>query len=266
MSFRAKKSLGQNFLKSKRASNQMIKAGEISAFDLVLEIGPGKGFLTKDLLLNAGHVIAIEKDDFLCEELEEKFEKEINENRLTLINGDALEADIKSLVSRHKNLKYKVLANIPYNITGLLIRKYLTDETYPEKMVLLVQKEVAQRIAASDKKESILSMSVKAYGKPKLISKVKSEEFSPAPKVDSAILLIEDISHKKFNDKTEENRFFEVVKAGFAHKRKVLIKNLEEVASKESIKNAFIELEIPEKSRAEDINLDLWLRIAKLVN
>ena len=130
-------------------------------------------------------------------------------------------------------------------------------------MILMVQKEVATRIVARDKKESILSIAVKVYGTPKLIKKVPARYFTPAPKVDSAILSIENISGKSFADKVSEKHFFEVVRTGFAHKRKILAGNLKELFGEKTLsvlKNA----QVAENARAEDLSLNQWLSIAQL--
>jgi len=127
-------------------------------------------------------------------------------------------------------------------------------------MILMVQKEVATRIVARDKKESILSIAVKAYGAPKLIKKVSARYFTPAPKVDSAILSIENISGKNFPNKSAEQRFFEIVRTGFAHKRKILAGNLKEIFG-ESTLTTLKEAGVSDNTRAEDITLDQWLNI-----
>ena len=234
MIHKAKKSLGQNFLKSKLALETMCRTGSIKKGDMILEIGPGKGVLTTELLLNGANVLAIEKDKDLFEFLKKKFKIEIENKKLKLINDDILKFNPEMFhtgcgTSRasEKLETFKVIANIPYNITGAILKKFLSCDKQPEKMILLVQKEVASRIVARDKKESILSLSVKAYGTPKYIMKVHKRFFSPSPKVDSAILLISNISKDNFRNSTEEKNFFTIVKVGFAHKRKILLKNLE---------------------------------------
>ncbi|HEU0085688.1 MAG TPA: 16S rRNA (adenine(1518)-N(6)/adenine(1519)-N(6))-dimethyltransferase RsmA, partial [Candidatus Paceibacterota bacterium] len=227
----AKKSLGQNFLKSKPALSKIVEAGEIMPSDTILEIGPGKGALTEKLLERAGKVIAIEKDRDLVVFLREKFAQEISTGKLDLREADIL--DYQPVDNMQGDpLHVKIIANIPYNITGAIFKKFLTSHVQPERMVLLVQHEVAQRIVARDGKESILSISVKAYGSPKMIMKVPARFFSPSPKVDSAVLLVKDISRKFFTENNlDENRFWEIVKKGFAHKRKKLSGNLKELFS-----------------------------------
>src|SRR3990167_6163537 len=163
-----KKSLGQHFLRNRAILKRIVEAGNISAEDTVLEVGPGEGVLTELLLKQAGKVIAVEKDDRLIPVLEQKFAAEIASGEFELIHADILEFSIFNFQFSKK--PYKIVANLPYYITGQFLRKFLQGtECPPHTMVLLLQKEVARRIVASDKKESILSISVKAYGTPKYI-------------------------------------------------------------------------------------------------
>jgi 16S rRNA (adenine1518-N6/adenine1519-N6)-dimethyltransferase len=253
---KAKKSLGQNFLKSESALRKIIETGEIKSDDAILEIGPGKGALTEKLLQNAGKVVAVEKDRELFEFLKTKFEKEIQAKSLLLIQGDILEFEITNYELR----SYKIIANIPYNITGAILKKFLTAKQQPERMVLLVQREVAQRIVARDGKESILSTSVRAYGEPKVVMKVEKRYFSPAPKVDSAIISIKNISRAFFlKNGVNEKKFWEIVKAGFSHKRKKLSSNLKTLLKNE--KN--ISLDALQNKRAEEMTLTDWIALAK---
>ena len=282
---KAKKSLGQNFLKSIPALNKIIEAGEITPNDIILEIGPGKGALTAKLLEKAGLVIAVEKDDELFEFLKNKFEKQIVSGSLVLVHGDILQFNIDPLLvsplAGGEN-SYKIIANIPYNITGAILKKFLTEKSQPSLMVLMVQHEVAKRIVARDKHESILSISVKAYGEPKMILKVPARYFSPAPKVDSVIIAIKNINRKLFlplldkervgvrflnlpppnlplikgEESIDENKFWEIIHAGFAHKRKKLSSNLKNYLSKTSV------IELGNK-RAEDLSLESWIKLVK---
>ena len=260
MKHRAKKSLGQNFLKSVLALNKIVAAGELTSGDVVLEIGPGKGALTKKLLETGVKVIAVEKDRELFAFLEGKFAKEIREEKLKLLEEDILNFDVGLK-------KYKIISNIPYNITGAILKKFLAAKEQPERMVLMVQHEVGKRIVGEKSnpstklraKESILSISVKAYGEPKLLMKVPARYFSPAPKVNSAIISIKNISRKVFEENPEfEKRFWEIVKIGFAHKRKKLSGNLKNVVSGEVLS----QLELQDK-RAEDLSLSDWISLAK---
>ena len=290
----AKKSLGQNFLNSDGALSAIILAGKVKKGDTVLEIGPGKGALTRELLKTGAKVLAIEKDDRLIPVLEELFAKEIKKGQFTLIHGDVLEFDPTEY--KLEEGSYKLIANIPYYITGELIRKFLSELPQPELMVILVQKEVAERIVSKDSKESILSISVKVYGEPKYIQTVKAGSFFPPPKVDSAILLIDKISKKNFEGSVKaqvfgklgrsdddgqrkfsagnfrvpknlrrdeptslspEQKFFQILRAGFAHKRKTLSSNIKTYISKEKLAS----LGINEKERAERLSLSQWLKI-----
>ena len=214
---------------------------------VVFEIGPGTGVLTRELLKRAGKVVALEADRELFGKLQADFASEITEGRLELLLGDIRTFDLATLPE-----KYSLVANIPYYLTGDIFRKFLETSHQPHSMTLLVQKEVAERIARS-KKESILSLSVKAYGTPKYEFTVPRGAFKPAPKVDSAVLTVRNISRKNFNSSAEEKCFFELLHAGFAHKRKFLAKNLAEAG--------FNADDIPEKVRAEDVSLSMWFML-----
>jgi 16S rRNA (adenine1518-N6/adenine1519-N6)-dimethyltransferase len=254
-SMRAKKSLGQHFLKSKTVVNTMIATANVAAGETVLEIGPGKGVLTEGLLKAGAKVIAIEKDSNMIALLEEKCAGEIAEHKLMLLNEDILDLRTEQISS-----PYKIIANIPYYITGAIIRKFLEAKNQPTSMTLLVQKEVADRIVARDGKESLLSISVKAYGVPHKIQKVKAELFSPPPNVDSAILHIAQISKDFFNE-TSEGNFFRILKAAFAHKRKFAVSNLQKEIGSIEWREEFKKADLPEKVRAEDIDLESWKKI-----
>jgi len=259
---RAKKSLGQNFLKSRHALKQIIAAAKLLPHEDALEVGPGKGVLTSELLASGAHVVAVEKDRELIPFLQEKFQHEISSGQLKLVEDDILVCDPFAL--HLSPLGYTLVANIPYYITGAFLKKFLSGNCQPRRMVLQLQKEVARRVVARDKKESILSLSVKAYGVPRYIETVEAKYFSPQPKVDSAIIAIESISKKRFADGNEE-KFFEIIKAGFSHKRKKLIRNLETLFDGEKIGAVFTKLEISENSRAEDISLESWFELSKLL-
>ncbi|MEK7558441.1 MAG: 16S rRNA (adenine(1518)-N(6)/adenine(1519)-N(6))-dimethyltransferase RsmA [Patescibacteria group bacterium] len=266
---RVKKSLGQNFLKSKKALFDVVQAGEVKKGETVLEVGPGKGALTEALLRVGARVIAVEKDAQLIPYLEKRFEETISSGRLVIIEGDILEFNPKKpigLTYVHRlNLwgkRYKVVANIPYYITGELIRFFLEHECPPSSMTLLLQKEVAERIMARDKKESMLSISVKVYGTPKYYGKVPARYFSPQPKVDSAIISIKNI-HSPFKNEKERNLFFKIVRAGFSHKRKMLAGNLSQLFPKEKILEVFKYCNVSEKVRAENLNIEKWQYLTK---
>ncbi|HRH24590.1 MAG TPA: 16S rRNA (adenine(1518)-N(6)/adenine(1519)-N(6))-dimethyltransferase RsmA [Candidatus Paceibacterota bacterium] len=255
---RAKKSLGQNFLMHARIAERIADAALLTANDTVLEIGPGTGMLTRPLLARARRVVAVEADHTLIATLEETFATEIKEKKLTLVYGDIRAFDPASIGE-----PYALVANIPYYITGEIIRSFLGATHAPFTMTLLVQKEVAERIARS-KKESILSLAVKVYGDPKYSFTVPRGAFLPAPNVDSAVLTITNIKNP-FSSKNTETFFFDLLHAGFAHKRKLLIRNLEAVADASLLTTAFAEASISEKARAEDLSLATWKKLAQLL-
>ncbi|MCX6731485.1 MAG: 16S rRNA (adenine(1518)-N(6)/adenine(1519)-N(6))-dimethyltransferase RsmA, partial [Candidatus Parcubacteria bacterium] len=201
---RPNKFLGQNFLTSQKIIDEIIKAADIKPNDIILEVGPGKGILTEALLKTGAKIIAVEKDKRFVDFLREKFSGVKN---LKIIHNDIL----KSQISNLKSQKYKIVANIPYYITSRFLRNFLQSDFQPVLMVLMVQKEVAKRIISG--KESILSISVKVYGQPKIIKIVPARYFHPKPKVDSAILLIDNISKDFFRNLTE-TRFFGLIKKG----------------------------------------------------
>lgn len=242
-----KKSLGQNFLMHQRIAERIALTAQLTAEDVVFEIGPGTGMLTTELLKRAKKVIALEADGALCETLRTQFAIEIAEGKLELMHQD-----IRIFSPNILPEGYHLVANIPYYLTGEIFRLFLESDNQPQSVTLLVQKEVAERIARS-KKESILSLSVKVYGTPHYEFTVPRGAFRPAPNVDSAVLTIRDISRKHFRARAEEERFFTFVHAGFAHKRKFLANNLKEVGL--SIVN------FPPKTRAEDFQLADWLAL-----
>jgi 16S rRNA (adenine1518-N6/adenine1519-N6)-dimethyltransferase len=294
----AKKSLGQNFLKSDKALREIIEAGDIKPSDTVIEIGPGEGALTLEILKKleadtsdqnkstaTGKLIVIEKDDRLIPILENKYSDYIEKGHLQIIHADildTLEEDTKSNPKHNiqhilKGISsYKIIANIPYYITGILIRRIFEQEVLPERVVLLVQKEVADRIVARGKtgerdaqgleeggKESLLSLSVKLYGIPRRVSVVPKGAFAPAPTVDSAILSITNI--QKRLTKQQEESFFQLIKAGFGHKRKRLAKNLADLnIQNKKLKEWESILErnnLDKNVRAEDVSLGQYLNL-----
>lgn len=261
-----KKSLGQNFLTSDRVVTRIIDAAHLTKKDTVLEIGPGLGAITQKLLLAAGTVVAVEKDTNLFELLSEKFSTEITSGNLQLVHDDVLNIHPESFQKKSDG-SYIVAANIPYNITGLIIRKFLSEHHQPKRMVLLIQKEVADRILARDNKESLLSLSVKVYGTPKLVTNVSRGNFNPAPRVDSAVIAIENISKKNVPNQKFEELFFKIIHAGFAHKRKILIKNMvdTEIAEREMLEKIFEKRNLLPTIRAEDLSLDDWLFITNIL-
>ncbi len=257
--FEHKKSLGQHFLNSTYVPKRMCDAAELKAGEIVFEIGPGTGALTKEILARGAKVIALEADPRAIESLETSFALEITTGQLTIHHGDARLIDFSALGL--KNQQYKVIANIPYYISGLLFRAVLESAIQPNTLVFLVQKEVATRIC-KDKKESLLSLGVKAYGTPTYICSVAKSHFSPPPRVDSAVVLVSNISKQRFKEISEKD-FFELLHLGFGQKRKQLQGNLSSYYPKEVVKQAFLHADIPLQARAEDISLASWQLLAK---
>ncbi|MEX2010366.1 MAG: 16S rRNA (adenine(1518)-N(6)/adenine(1519)-N(6))-dimethyltransferase RsmA [Parcubacteria group bacterium] len=257
-----KKSMGQNFLTSVGALNAIVEAADIKKGEVILEAGPGKGVLTKELLKKGAQVIAVEKDDRLAEYIKEIFDPEMKDGKLVLVHADILDFEIKLIM--HGITHWKLISNIPYYITGQFLRKFLSARAQPERMVLILQKEVVERILAKDGKESILSLSVKAYGKPRFVQTIKAGSFTPMPKVDSAIVSIENISKEFFKGFTEDG-FFSLVRAGFASKRKKLTSNLSGEFPKEKVLLAFEELGLDPNTRAEDVKLETWQKLSEKI-
>jgi|SRR5690606_20237721 len=245
-----KKSFSQNWLHKKEPLKKIVRAGGVKEGEVIIEIGPGTGYLTRELLAVGAEVIAIEKDTDLIAGLEEKFEIEIKNKQLTIINDDILKTNWEKLITG----KYKIIGNIPYNITGAILEKIFQTKKLPETIIILMQKEVAERILAKNKKESILSLSIKAYGQPKIAGEIKKGNFFPVPKVDSAILKVEQPNRSYFNLFSEEE-FFTIIKKAFGQKRKQLKNNLQ------IAENILTSCNLPEKSRAEDLTLEDWKKL-----
>lgn len=203
--FETKKSLGQHFLNNARVPELMADAGNVKGGDIVLEIGPGTGALTRELLKRGASVIAFEADIRAVESLKETFSAEIMaqntrpdlvQRGLTVVHGDVREIDLKALGLRPS--AFKIVANIPYYLSGMLFRLFLESDIQPTDLVFLVQREVAERIAR-DKKESLLSLSIKVFGEPKYVKTIGKGNFTPPPKIDSAIIAITNISKKRLD-------------------------------------------------------------------
>jgi len=251
--------LGQHFLTAPTVADALADAANIQPEDTVLEIGPGKGILTRALLSRGARIVAVEKDPELVTVLTTSLHNEIQNGTLTLIN-----ADIRDVSPERLGLKkggYVLAANIPYYITGEIIRTFLSRDAQPHTIALLVQKEVAERIARSPK-ESLLSLSVKAYGSPRYVQTVKRGSFSPPPSVDSAVITITNISRSKFEG-ISEDAFFEILHAAFAAKRKLLISNLARAFAKDAVLKACAECGVQENARAEDVHIETWMCLVK---
>jgi len=271
----AKKSLGQHFLNNSRVPELMAEAGNVQKGDTVLEIGPGTGVLTRELLKRGAYVIAIEADLRAVESLKESFRTEITAQnkalqrsdlrqvglagKLTLIHGDVRELTLSELGLRAGT--FKIVANIPYYLSGMLFRIFLESDIQPSDLVFLVQREVAERIAR-DKKESLLSLSVKVFGTPRYVKTIGKGNFTPPPKIDSAIIAISGISNEKLG-KIPRTFFFKILHEGFKSKRKQLLGNLSSTYSRGVLTHIFSTLTLPLDVRGEDLSLDIWLNLCE---
>ncbi len=245
------KKYGQNYLITDAPIKKMIEVAELKKTDTVIEIGPGFGVLTFVLVEKVKRVIAFEIERKLIDYWEEN-----KSNNLEIVWGNVLsELTTYSL----RLTAYKVVANIPYQITSNLLRVLLEAENKPESITVMVQKEVAERICAKPGDMSVLAVSVQYYGEPKIVVRVSKGNFWPSPKVDSAVLHIR-IKDKGIRNKRFDEEFFKVVKAGFTNKRKQLWRNLSEglKLSKEDVKKILIDVVGNEKVRAEDLSVDNW--------
>jgi len=330
----AKKGLSQNFLIDKKALDKIVEAAELKEDDFVVEIGPGAGTLTQELVSRAGEVVAVEMDEALAKLLGQQFKiytildprlrgddgmavnlkgqnntacrshengnpETMQANQLygsrisssqsgmtahgglTIINADILKVNLNDIIGAKP---YKVVANIPYHITSKILELFLSREHKPELIVLLVQKEVAERVCAKPGQMSVLALSVQLYGKPEIVGIVPKESFFPSPKVDSAILRIEitkpklQISNKNQNDKNPnssdldirisdaptERDFFRLVHIGFAAKRKTLVNNLivGYQLEREQVVDILKEIGLKETVRAQELSIEEWKGLA----
>jgi 16S rRNA (adenine1518-N6/adenine1519-N6)-dimethyltransferase len=288
--------LGQNFLVNKKVVDKIIKAADLKTDNFIIEVGPGRGILTEELAKRAGKVIAVEIDNSLTNLLRNKLS---NYKNVELIEEDILKLNIENIfchseqeakeVSRRSearegreeksnkleldsltglgmtNYDYKVIANLPYYITSLVIRKFLEAENPPSEMILMVQKEVAERICSGPGKMSILGVSVQYYARPEILFYVEKENFDPVPQVDSAVIKIV-ISHQSSvnRDKEYDRKFFQLVRAGFCAKRKMLANNLansfhlEKKMVEEKLEKSGIDI----TARAQELSVEDWKRLA----
>ena len=251
--FWKKRSLGQNFLINRGVLDKTINAAELTKKDTVIEIGPGTGNLTEKLSERVKNVVAIEKDSRIISFLREKFAK----SNVEIIEGDVLNIGAEVSRSQASGREYKVVGNIPYYITSNLLRKIFEEWARPSLIVLMVQKEVAQRIVAKPPRMNLLALSVQFFAEPKIISYVSRGSFRPMPKVDSAIIRL--VPKKESYSTTALLRYnlFNLIRTAFAGKRKQLKNTIGlEILQKAGIR--------PE-SRPEKLSLEDWLKIVSEV-
>lgn len=248
-----KKSLGQHWLHDRDVLAHIADMAELTPNDTVLEIGPGLGTLTSELLRQSGNVVAVEFDQDLARKLSGQFPGK----NLTVTNEDILSFDLSKLPAG-----YKVAANVPYYITSKIVQLLMTAENKPSITVLLVQKEVAQRIAAEPGDMSILAISAQVYAEASLGDMVPAELFTPPPKVDSQVVVLKTREQSLVTPENEK-AFFRIVKAGFSAKRKKLRSSLSGGlgVSKSEVESMLNQAGISPDARAEDLSISDWLRL-----
>lgn len=262
---------GQNFLINEKILDEIVEVADINKDDVVLEIGPGLGNLTEKLAERAKKVVAVEIDKKLSVYLKEKFSRPDgipskagkNQSNINIIQGDILDDKIisyfrKSFVVRSG---YKIVANLPYNITGAILRKFLSEQPKPSSLVLMIQKEVGDRILAKNNKNSMPSLMVEYYSRPEIIRYVSKGNFWPQPKVDSVVLKFIIRGKTAINDEKKEKIFFQLLRCGFSSPRKQLINNLKNLGDKNEIFKILLELKLSPAIRSEELILNDWLRI-----
>lgn len=251
MTAKAKKSLGQNFLTDKNILHSIVLFSGVTPGSHVLEIGPGRGALTESLLEAGATVKAIELDPDLVPALEQQFK---NNPHVSILAGDILNMPLNSFYA--DNEPYQVVANIPYYLTAPIIRKLLTETPAPLSITLLVQKEVAERLAGGAKTRSVLTVAAQYYSRVTAGPLILKKYFDPVPKVDSQLVTL--VPYRK--EQPIDKQFFRVVKAGFAARRKTLFNNLvaAQFGNKDTIQNIFTELNWSITRRAQDLEIEEW--------
>lgn len=257
---RARKGLGQHFLIDERVLDDILVAADLTPNDIVIEVGPGLGILTAELVKQAGQVIAIELDDTLAEILKQ----ELLSDNVEIVHGDILEIDLERLLEANSG-EYKVVANLPYYITSPVLRRFLEAPLKPENMVVTVQKEVAEAIAAGPGKSSLLSVSVQFYGRPHIVTRVPAVAFYPEPEVDSAVVKI-DVYPCPVVDVADIGGFFDLVRAGFTATRKQSVNSLAMGLglSREIVQVMLKKANIQPQRRAETFTLEEWARLYEI--
>jgi len=255
--------LGQHFLVEPAALHRILEAAELTGEDAVLEIGPGLGVLTSELLRRAGRVVAVELDRRLCASLRERFAGVAS---FTLVEGDVLKLDLGQLMTgagagAGESRRYKVVANLPYGITSAALRHLLEARPAPSRLVLMVQLEVARRVTAAPPEMSLLALSVRYYAQPKIVARVPAGCFLPPPQVDSAVLCLEVSAQPRVDVPAES--FFRLVRAGFLHPRRQLGNNLAAGLDRprEEVRAALDRAGVAPQRRPETLSLEDWAAV-----
>lgn len=262
---RLSKKLGQIFLVNKIIVKKIVKAANLQPRDIVLEIGPGIGTLSQELVKRVKKLVVVEKDPKMIKILKEALK---NFKNIEIVRGDILKYQIPNTKrgpsrSLQQQKSYKVVGNLPFYLTAPVIRKFLENEYPPKEMVLVVQKEVAQRVAARPPKMNLLAVSVQFYAHPEIINYISRQSFWPQPKVDGAIIKISRVKSRK--SKVSQSLFFRIVKAGFSHPRKQLINNLSKELNlgRRVITNWLLKNGVQPNLRAEALRIEDWIKLTK---
>ena len=249
-----KKSLGQNFLFDDNVLTRIVEAAELSPLEPVLEIGPGLGSLTRLLAQTAAQVMAVELDQRFLPILQTELAYFDN---VRLIHGDILEQNLDALFEQ----PYKVVANVPYYITGAILRHLLSAEYKPTSLVMTVQKEVAERLTAVPPNMTLLAVSTQLYGEAEIITTIKAGAFWPRPDVDSAVIRLQ-LYPKPLLPFAQEAAFFKLVRAGFSQKRKQLKNNLRQLGyNQDEITTILAKATVDGRRRAQTLTLNEWIAI-----
>jgi len=256
INLRPQRQSGQNFLYKKEIIKKIVQASQPLDNELVLEIGPGLGFLTEEIIKKARKVIAVEIDKRMTEYLTNRFQ---NESKLEIIRENIFDINLKKYFN---DLDYKLISNLPYNITSLILRNFLVQKPRPKEMVLTIQKEVADRITANPPDMSILAVVCQYYSQPEIIKTIKPNCFWPQPKVNSAVIKFNNLGKSDY--KVNEKKFLKLVKAGFSAKRKKLTNNLKHILGilPNHSQKILKKLGLREDIRAQNLSLNNWVDLS----
>ena len=259
----ANKKLGQNFLVDEKIIEEIIKAANISKKDLIIEIGPGIGSLTKSIIPNAGKTICIELDKKMANIISNRFKNEIE-----IINEDILKVDLKKIAEQNKDKNIKVVANLPYYITTPIIMKLLESNLELESITVMVQKEVAERVIAKpgDSLSGAITYTVYYYAIGTKITDVPNNSFIPKPEVTSQVIKLT-LRKEPITYIENKEKFFEIIKLAFMQRRKTLVNSLanSKIATKQKIEQILDELNIEKNIRAENLTMEQFAEIAKRI-
>ena len=259
----ANKKLGQNFLVDEKIIEEIIKAANISKKDLIIEIGPGIGSLTKSIIPNAGKTICIELDKKMANIISNRFKNEVE-----IINEDILKVDLKKIAEQNKDKNIKVVANLPYYITTPIIMKLLESNLGLESITVMVQKEVAERLIAKpgDSLSGAITYTVYYYAIGTKITDVPNNSFIPKPEVTSQVIKLT-LRKEPITYIENKEKFFEIIKLAFMQRRKTLVNSLanSKIATKQKIEQILDELNIEKNIRAENLTMEQFAEIAKRI-